>query len=255
MKEKSFDNQMKEVADRLEEALGQPLPDRSTEPEVRSSLEIAKVQMQIANRSAAVWRSLLEGLRGINQNLLDVASDSNPDWAVARYPPPMRSESNSLDAVCCALELIRRKLFRSDVAAAKWLASVADGLIDQKIAGSVLSLAKPGYQRNRGKHGKGSFRRRDLSLGVLDSHSAWAKYRELVVAGFCSEAFAAILLAAEYHLKDIETEPSVMPGGLEGFLDALGFYENEVAGYCSLIRDKGAKVARSAWGYGQKLEQ
>lgn len=130
----------------------------------------------------------------------------------------------------------------------------SSGLIDKKIAGVVLSLANPGYQRNRGKHRKDSFRRKDLKLEVLDSHRAWSKYRKLATEGFSSMAFSAILLAAEYELGGDKVRARRMPGGLVAFLNDLGFYAKEAKGYASLIRDEGALAARIGWGYSYKAE-
>lgn len=244
-------DQLQEIANRLEESTAWAVErhGESKGESVRGS--IAEVRAKIDEHQIRVLRSLLECSRSINHGLLETACNAAPDMAAARNPPPIRSRSKSFDAACCALEQIRCNRLRDD-GAAEWLAEKAAGLIDQKIAKSVLSLAKPGYQRNRGKHGKESVKRKDLALKSLDSHTAWEKYKRLVVEGFCSNAFSALLLAAEYELEDIEARNRYMPDGLKEFLRGLGFYENEVDGYFSLIRDEGAKAARVGWGYGAK---
>ena len=245
---KTFFEEMKEVADRLEESVG--------EFEVKSavkgklvSVAIKKIRARMDKGQKRVLQSLFNSSRSISRGLLERACDSDPEMAAARYPPPIRSRSKSIDAVCCALEQIRLNRLQGE-RAAEWLAAKSDGLIDKKIAKSVLSLAKPGYQRNRGKHGKDSLRRKDLALKVLESHPAWVKYCKL--EGFCSEPFAALLLAAEYDLEDAESRNRYMPNGLKEFLEALGFYNNEVNGYSSLIRDEGSIAARHSWGYSKQ---
>ena len=242
---KALVDKMKEIADRLEEAVGQSVEDPTVKGELISA-PIEKVHARIDEARIRVFKSLLDSSRSINRGLLERACNADPEMAAARNPPPIRSRSKSFDAVCCALEQIRLDRVRGD-GAAEWLAAKSDGLIDKKIAKSVLSLAKPGYQRNRGKHGQDSVRRKDLALKVLDSHPAWVKYREL--NGFCSKPFAALLLAAEYALENPEARNKYMPKGLEEFLENLGFYKNEVDGYSSLIRDEGATAARVSWGY------
>lgn len=236
---------MKEMADRLEEAVGQSVEDPAVKGELISA-PLEKVRARMDEARIRVFKALLHSSRSINRGLLERACSADPEMAAARNPPPIRSRSKSFDAVCCALEQIRLDRLRGDEAA-EWLAAKSDGLIDKKIAKSVLSLAKPGYQRNRGRHGKNSFSRKDLALRVLDSHPAWAKFRKL--EGFCSNSFAALLLAAEYDLEDAEARSKYMPNGLEEFLENLGFYKNEVDGYSSLIRDEGATAARVSWGY------
>lgn len=250
---KTLVDEMKELADRLEEAVGQSVETSAVKGELISA-SIEEVRARVDEARIRVFKSLLESSRSINRGLLERACNADPEMAAARNPPPIRSRSKSFDAACCALEQIRCNRLRGD-GAVEWLKAKADGLIDQKIAKSVLSLAKPGYQRNRGKHGKDSARRKDLDLKALDGHPAWGKYRELIKQGFCSDAFAALLLAAEYELENVEVRNTWMPNGLDQFLRCLGFYENEVKGYSSLIRDKGAKAARNDWGYGYRPEQ
>ena len=251
--EKALVDKMKEMADRLEQAVGQSVEDPAVKGEMISA-PLEKVRARMDEARIRVFKSLLDSSRSINRDLLERACNAEPEMAAARNPPPIRSRSKSFDAVCCALEQIRLDRLRGDEAA-EWLAAKSDGLIDKKIAKSVLSLAKPGYQRNRGKYRKDVADRKDLALRALDGHPAWGIYRELIKQGFCSDAFGALLLAAEYELENVEVRNAWMPNGLDEFLLGLGFYENEVKGYSSLIRDKGAKAARNDWGYGYRSEQ
>lgn len=241
----TLSDEMTKIADRLQETVGQSVENSAVEGEPISA-SIDKVRARMDEGRLRVTQALLDSSSSINRGLLDRVCNSDPAMAAARNPPPIRSRSKSFDAVCCTLEQIRINRLQGDKAA-EWLAAKSEGLIDKKIAKTVLSLANPGYHRNRGRHGKNSNERKDLALKVLESHPAWAKYRKLV--GFCSKSFAALLLAAEYELEDTEARNRYMPNGLEEFLDARGFYGNEVNGYSSLIRDEGSKAARNGWGY------
>lgn len=244
---KTFNDAVEDLVDRLQEAAGQPVENFAVEGEPISA-SIERVRARIGEHRIRVSQALLEGSTSIQRDLLERLCNADPEMAAARYPPPIRSRSKSFDAVCCALEQIRRGRL-SDVKAAEWLSAKSGGLICQKIAKSVLSLAKPGYRRNGGKHRKDSPKYKGLALDVLDSHPAWLKYRKLIEERFCSHPFAALLLASEYHLEDTEGRNRYMPNGLKEFLERLEFYEKEVNGYSSLIRDEGAIEARSGWGY------
>ena len=242
---KSYGDVLRELADRLEESLLKPV-DGTRSADRPAAKSIADIRVSITEHQLKVARSFNETYRSINRSLLDLTCRADPKMAAARNPPPVRSPSKSLDAVCCALEQIRVGNLDS-AAAAEWVVEKANSLIDKKIAASVLTLASPGYQRNRGKYGKDSCNRRDFELDALDSHPAWADYCGL--EEFCSRYFAAVLLAAKYELVDVRGRAEYMAQGLEEFLRRLGFYDNEVNGYSSLIRDEGAKAARVGWGY------
>lgn len=245
--ERTF-RKLKTLANTLEEFGGRPVEDCSGPPEPLN-VALAKVEARMASARADMWRAIAQSGRAINQTLLEAACNADCELAVARNPPPVRSRSQSFDAVCCALEQIRCGRLPTNNEAAEWLAARAGSLIDKKIAGSVLSLARPEYQRNRGKHRKDSPKRQELKLEVLQGQPAWTKYQLLAREGFCSEAFAALLLAADYDLGEADLRSQNMQNGLEKFLEHLGFYDKEVAGYSALVRDEGAKAARMGWGY------
>ena len=243
----ALSDQMKQVADRLEKLTGGPV-----EPPVQGesvTLSIAKAEAQINETRASVYKALLQSSESMKKLVLERLFDSDPEMAAARYCPPIRSRSKSLDSICCALELMHRHRLVNRKAAAAWIVKKSGGLVDKKIAGVVLGLANPGYQRNQGKHRRDSPKYEELKLDALERHRAWAKYRKLATEGFSSMAFAAILLAAEYEHGDGEERNKYMARGVAAFLRELGFYQKEADGYSSLIRDEGAVAARIGWDY------